>query len=135
MRFKEPMDLGGFRLCSRLVLPPMATKKSTPEGLVTEDLIEHYRRRAEGGSLENRLRIHREIIRGIRKRLGEDYPIAVRLGGALDNGLNPTTTLGCGTWGGNSISENIYYHNLMNVSRISYRIKGRKLPTDEEIWA
>ena len=81
MRFKEPMDLGGFRLCSRLVLPPMATKKSTPEGLVTEDLIEHYRRRAEGGSLENRLRIHREIIRGIRKRLGEDYPIAVRLGG------------------------------------------------------
>lgn len=57
------------------------------------------------------------------------------LGGALDNGLNPTTTLGCGTWGGNSISENIYYHNLMNVSRISYRIKGKKLPADEDIWA
>lgn len=57
------------------------------------------------------------------------------LGGAMDNGLSPTTTLGCGTWGGNSISENIYYHNLMNVSRISYKIKGVKLPTDEEIWA
>lgn len=57
------------------------------------------------------------------------------LGGAMDNGLNPTTTLGCGTWGGNSISENIYYHNLMNVSRISYRIKNKKQPTDEEIWA
>ncbi len=57
------------------------------------------------------------------------------LGGALDNGLSPTTTLGCGTWGGNSISENIYYHNLMNVSRISYRIKDGKIPTDEEIWA
>ena len=36
---------------------------------------------------------------------------------------------------GNSISENIYYHNLMNVSRISFRIKGKKLLTDEEIWA
>lgn len=57
------------------------------------------------------------------------------LGGALDNGLSPTTTLGCGTWGGNSISENIYYHNLMNISRISYKIKNAKLPTDEEIWA
>ena len=57
------------------------------------------------------------------------------LGGAMDNGLNPTTTLGCGTWGGNSISENIYYHNLMNVSRSSFRVKGKKLLTDEEIWA
>ena len=57
------------------------------------------------------------------------------IGGALDNGLNPTTTLGCGTWGNNSISENLYYHNLMNVSRISYKIKNAKIPTDEEIWA
>lgn len=57
------------------------------------------------------------------------------LGGALDNGLNPTTTLGCGTWGNNSISENIYYHNMMNVSRISYKIPNAKIPTDEEIWA
>ncbi|MBC8577568.1 aldehyde dehydrogenase family protein [Yanshouia hominis] len=56
------------------------------------------------------------------------------LGGALDNGLNPTTTLGCGTWGNNVISENLYYHNLMNVSRISYRIKDAVIPTDEEIW-
>ena len=46
-----------------------------------------------------------------------------------------TSSMGCGTWGGNSISENIYYHNLMNVSRISYKIKNKKFPTDEEIWA
>ena len=56
------------------------------------------------------------------------------LGGALDNGLNPTTTLGCGTWGNNAISENLFYHNLMNVSRISYKIPAAKIPTDEEIW-
>jgi succinate-semialdehyde dehydrogenase len=57
------------------------------------------------------------------------------LGGALDNGLAPTTTLGCGTWGNNSISENLFYHNLMNVSRIFYRVSGCRIPTDEEIWA
>ena len=56
------------------------------------------------------------------------------LGGSLENGLNPTTTLGCGTWGNNSISENLYFHNLMNISRISYKIPVEHLPTDEEIW-
>ena len=51
MRLKEPIELNGLRLRNRLVLPPMATKKSTPEGLVTEDLKEYYRRRTEGGCL------------------------------------------------------------------------------------
>ncbi len=57
------------------------------------------------------------------------------LGGAMDNGLNPTTTLGCGSWGGGSISENLYFHNLMNVSRVAYKLPADKQPTDEEIWA
>jgi len=57
------------------------------------------------------------------------------LGGAMDNGLNPTTTLGCGTWGNNSISENLWFYHLMNISRISYKIPYTKIPTDEEIWA
>ena len=57
------------------------------------------------------------------------------LGGAMDNGLNPTTTLGCGTWGNNAISENLWYYHLMNVSRISYRVPDMYIPSDEEIWA
>lgn len=57
------------------------------------------------------------------------------LGGAMDNGLNPTTTLGCGTWGNNAISENLWYTHLMNVSRISYKVADMYIPTDEEIWA
>lgn len=57
------------------------------------------------------------------------------LGGSLANGLNPTATLGCGSWGNNSISENLWYHHLMNVSRIAYLIEDRPIPTDEEIWA
>ena len=57
------------------------------------------------------------------------------LGGAMDNGLNPTTTLGCGTWGNNAISENLWYTHLMNVSRISYKVPEMYIPTDKEIWA
>ena len=55
--------------------------------------------------------------------------------GSLTNGFAPTTTLGCGSWGGNSISENLDYKHLMNVSRIGKVITGKKVPTDEEIWA
>ena len=57
------------------------------------------------------------------------------LGGAMDNGLNPTTTLGCGTWGNNAISENLWFTHLMNVSRISYKVKDMYIPSDEEHWA
>lgn len=55
-------------------------------------------------------------------------------GGAFTNGLNPTTTLGCGSWGNNSISENLSYKHLINVSRIAYVKPGATQPTDEEIW-
>ncbi len=33
-----------------------------------------------GGSLENRLRLHREIYRDIRAKVGEDYPVMVKIG-------------------------------------------------------
>jgi succinate-semialdehyde dehydrogenase len=56
-------------------------------------------------------------------------------GGSLTNGFAPTTTLGCGSWGGNSISENLDYKHLMNVSRIGKVIENKPVPTDEEIWA
>ena len=56
-------------------------------------------------------------------------------GGSLTNGFAPTTTLGCGSWGGNSISENLDYKHLMNVSRIGKVIVNKKVPTDAEIWA
>lgn len=32
-----------------------------------------------GGSLENRLRIHKEIVRGIKEACGEDFPISFRM--------------------------------------------------------
>lgn len=34
-----------------------------------------------GGSLDHRLRFHREVIAAVKKAVGEDYPVAVRLGG------------------------------------------------------
>ena len=54
-------------------------------------------------------------------------------GGAFTNGLAPTTTLGCCSWGNNSISENFDYKFLINYIRVARRI-SRPVPTDEEMW-
>jgi succinate-semialdehyde dehydrogenase len=55
-------------------------------------------------------------------------------GGSFFNGLAATTTLGCGSWGNNSISENLDYKHLVNISRIAYYKKDSKVPSDSELW-
>ncbi len=39
-------------------------------------------------------------------------------GGSFDNGLPFSLSMGCGTWGGNSISENLNYLHYLNIVRI-----------------
>jgi len=55
-------------------------------------------------------------------------------GGSFFNSLSATTTLGCGSWGNNSISENLSYKHLFNVSRIADIRPGSTMPGDDEIW-
>ena len=68
-------------------------------------------------------------------RLVVNQPSSTSAGGSLYNGFAPTTTLGCGSWGNNSISENLDYKHLINVSRIGFFNSDAKVPSDEEIWA
>jgi succinate-semialdehyde dehydrogenase len=49
-------------------------------------------------------------------------------GGSEYNGLAGTNTLGCGSWGGNSISENLTYKHLINISRIAERLPQSRFP-------
>jgi len=56
------------------------------------------------------------------------------VGGAYTNGFAPTGTLGCGSWGNNSISENLDYKHLMNISRIGYTNPNAKIPAPDEVW-
>ena len=55
-------------------------------------------------------------------------------GGAFTNSLTPTTTLGCCSWGNNSISENFGFKHLINYIRIAENLPNRAVPTDEEVW-
>lgn len=47
----------------------------------------------------------------------------------------PSGAIGCGSWGGNSISENLDYKHLMNVVRVAYEMPEDVVLSDEEIWA
>ncbi len=59
---------------------------------------------------------------------------ALSAGGSFFNGLPPTNTMGCGSWGNNSLSENLTYTHLINISRIAYLMQGNSVPADEELW-
>ena len=50
-----------------------------------------------------------------------------------NNGMPMTSSLGCGTWGGNIISENVHLKHYMNTTWVSVPIKEDK-PSDEELF-
>lgn len=54
-------------------------------------------------------------------------------GGNYINGLNPTMSLGCGSWGNNSISENLTYKHLMNLTKLAY-YHNCTMPPLEVVW-
>ncbi|MDP2398452.1 MAG: aldehyde dehydrogenase family protein [Burkholderiales bacterium] len=56
---------------------------------------------------------------------------AIANGGNFDNGLPFSLTMGCGTWGGNSFSENLNYRHFMNTTRIVRTIPPREPSVDE----
>ncbi|HAA91866.1 MAG: sulfoacetaldehyde dehydrogenase [Rhodospirillaceae bacterium] len=54
-------------------------------------------------------------------------------GGSFDNGLGFTLTMGCGTWAGNSISENLGYHHFINITHLVKTIPEDK-PSEEDLF-
>ena len=54
-------------------------------------------------------------------------------GGGFDSGLNFTLSMGCGTWQGNSISENLSYRHFLNITHLCTLIPEDK-PTEEELF-
>ena len=53
--------------------------------------------------------------------------------GAFNNGMPMTSSLGCGTWGGNIVSENVHLKHYMNTTWVSVPIKVDQ-PSDEELF-
>ena len=54
--------------------------------------------------------------------------------GSMMNGMPMTSSIGCGTWGGNATSENIHLHHYMNVTWVSREYDKPDWMTDEELF-
>ncbi|HUF81110.1 MAG TPA: aldehyde dehydrogenase family protein [Burkholderiales bacterium] len=54
-------------------------------------------------------------------------------GGSFDNGMPFSLSMGCGTWGGNSFSDNLHYKHFMNIARIVRTIPENK-PSEEDLF-
>jgi sulfoacetaldehyde dehydrogenase len=75
-------------------------------------------------------------------RLGLEMPVArvivnqahcIATGGSFDNGLPFSLSMGCGTWGGNSFSDNMHWRHFLNITRIA-RVIPEKIPAESEIF-
>lgn len=56
----------------------------------------------------------------------------IATGGSFDNGLPFSLSMGCGTWGRNSFSDNLNYRHYLNITRVSMTIP-EIVPTEEEL--
>jgi sulfoacetaldehyde dehydrogenase len=54
-------------------------------------------------------------------------------GGSFNNALNFTLSMGCGTWGGNSISENLNYRHFINITHLVKAV-GEDKPSEDDLF-
>ena len=54
-------------------------------------------------------------------------------GGSFDNGMPFSLSMGCGSWGGNSIDDNLNHYHFMNTTKIVRTISPNE-PSTEEIF-
>lgn len=75
-------------------------------------------------------------------RLGLDMPTCrvivnqahcFATGGSFDNGLPFSLSMGCGSWGSNSIPDNLNYSHYLNITRIARTIPKRQ-PSNQDIF-
>jgi len=57
-------------------------------------------------------------------------------GGSYDNGLAFSLSMGCGTWGGNSFSDNLNYRHFLNITRVAHPLPAKDVrePTEDELF-
>ncbi len=81
----------------------------------------------------NEKRIKELALKVKTSRIMIRQPQCLANSGAWTNGMPMSMTLGCGSWGGNSVSENVTWKHLLNVTWVSYPITSTE-PTDEELF-
>ena len=60
-----------------------------------------------------------------------NQPHCFATGGSFENGLPFSLSMGCGSWGGNSIDDNLNYRHFLNITRISMPISTNAVEMEE----
>jgi len=81
----------------------------------------------------NQDHIHQLALAASVSRIIARQPQSKANAGAFNNGMPMTSSLGCGTWGGNIVSENVHLKHYMNTTWVSVPIKEDR-PSDEELF-
>lgn len=77
--------------------------------------------------------IHRLALAAPVSRIMVRQPQSKANAGSFTNGMPMTSSMGCGTWGGNISSENISLKHYMNTTWVSWPIPEDR-PSDEELF-
>ncbi|MDR2163221.1 MAG: aldehyde dehydrogenase family protein [Clostridiales Family XIII bacterium] len=118
-------SLSGEKMCPVLTLYPYGTFE---EAVAIARANLEFEGKGHTVSIHSRNEAHIEYA-GLNlpvSRVLVNQSSATSAGGSEYNGLAATNTLGCGSWGGNSISENLTYRHLLNISRIAYRLDASR---------
>ncbi len=67
-------------------------------------------------------------------RMMVNQPQGVGNSGSWENGMPMTMTLGCGTWGNNSVSHNVNWKDLINITHVS-RPLPLNIPKEEDLFS
>ncbi len=62
-----------------------------------------------------------------------NQPHAIAVGGSFDNAMPFSLSMGCGSWGGNSIDDNLHWRHFLQETKIVRPIPGAE-PALEEIF-
>lgn len=77
--------------------------------------------------------IHRLALMAPVSRIMVRQPQSKANAGSFTNGMPMTSSLGCGTWGGNMVSENIHLKHYLNTTWVSRPIPEDR-PSDQELF-
>lgn len=77
--------------------------------------------------------IHRLAMAAPVSRIMVRQPQSKANAGAFNNGMPMTSSLGCGTWGGNIVSENVHLKHYLNTTWVSVPIAEDR-PSDAELF-
>jgi acetaldehyde dehydrogenase/alcohol dehydrogenase len=119
---------------AELAAHPLVKEKLMPVlGVVRSPSVEHALAACElvteHGGLGHTSAVYARdeaVIRAFAKRIRTgrilvNAPTAVGALGGIYTAMPPTFSLGCGTWGGSTTTDNVNYRNLLNVKAVSRR--------------